>query len=149
MLTRYTKNSLFLFTASNITQDEFKSLGLSLNHFVPGRQWSASLGSIYRKSSIKPPSQISPLPVISPPLPYLFFTNKWLTVLINHDCKPSCGLIQDGLFTIFWKIGFDSDPRLRDLKLLVLELFHFVFLSSLRRTDTTVVSKFSKASRLK
>ena len=45
---------------------------------------------------------------------------------MNHDCKTSCGLIQDGLLTN-WKIGFDSDPRLNDLKLLVLELFHFVF----------------------
>ena len=37
-----------------------------------------------------------------------------------------CGLIRDGLFT-HWKFGFDSDPRLHDLKLLVLELFYFVF----------------------
>ena len=36
----------------------------------------------------------------------------------------SCGLIRDGLFTN-WKFGFDSDPRLLDLKLLALELFHF------------------------
>ena len=34
------------------------------------------------------------------------------------------GLIQDGLFTN-WKIRFDSDPQLHDLKLLVLKLFHF------------------------
>ena len=26
-----------------------------------------------------------------------------------------------------WKFGFDSDPQLHDLKLLALELFHFVF----------------------
>ena len=38
----------------------------------------------------------------------------------------SRGLIRDGLFTN-WKFGFDSDPRLRDLKLLALELFHFLF----------------------
>ena len=37
-------------------------------------------------------------------------------VLINYDRKTSCGLIWDGLFTI-WKFGFDSDPRLHDLKL--------------------------------
>ena len=36
--------------------------------------------------------------------------------LINHDCKTSCGLNRDGLLTN-WKIGFDSDPRLHDLKL--------------------------------
>ena len=32
----------------------------------------------------------------------------------------SCGLIQDGLFTN-WKLGFDSDLRLHDFNLLVLE----------------------------
>ena len=58
--------------------------------------------------------------------PLLFFTNKWKTVLINHDRKTSYGLIQDGLFTN-WKFGFDYDPRLLDLKLPVLELFHIVF----------------------
>ena len=47
-------------------------------------------------------------------------------MLINYDCKTSCGLIQDGLFTS-WTVGFDSDPRLHDLKLLVRELLHFVF----------------------
>ena len=35
-------------------------------------------------------------------------------------------MIWDGLFTS-WKFGFDSDPWLYDLTLLVLELFHFVF----------------------
>ena len=33
--------------------------------------------------------------------------------------------MRDGLFTN-WKFGFDSDPRLHDLKLLVLDLFHLV-----------------------
>ena len=47
--------------------------------------------------------------------------------IINHDYKTSRGLIRDGLFTN-WKIGFDAYPRLYDLKLLVLELFDFVFL---------------------
>ena len=94
---------------------------------------------------LSPPSQISPLPLIgppfqgkkvnkppisfkpsSPPLSYLFFTSKWWTVLINHNCKTSCGLTWDGLITN-WKVGFDSDPRLRDLQLHVLEFFHFVF----------------------
>ena len=46
--------------------------------------------------------------------------------LINHNCKTSCGQIRDGLFTN-WKMGFDSDPQLHDLKLLVLELFLSVF----------------------
>ena len=44
-----------------------------------------------------------------------------------NDRLYSCGLIRDGLLTD-WKFGFDSDPRLHDLKLLVLELFHFVLL---------------------
>ena len=74
---------------------------------------------MYRKSSIKPtplPPQISPFPLISPPPPSL----------IVCDRKTSCGLTQNGLFTN-WKFGFDSDPRLHDLTLLVLELFHFAF----------------------
>ena len=58
-------------------------------------------------------------------------------MLINHDCKTSFGLIWDDLFTN-WKIAFDSDPRLYDLKLLVLDS------SSLWRTDTIVISKFKK-----
>ena len=40
--------------------------------------------------------------------------------------ETSCGLILDGLLTN-WKFGCDSDPRLHDLKLPVLELFHSVF----------------------
>ena len=74
-----------------------------------------------RKLISPPPSLLSP-----PPLPYLFFTNNCQTVSINHDCKTLCGLIQDSLFTN-WKIGFDSDPRLHDPKILVLELFHLAF----------------------
>ena len=50
------------------------------------------------------------------------------TVLINHYCEPSCGLIWNGLFTN-WKFGFDSDPWMHDLERLVLELWHFVFQS--------------------
>ena len=53
----------------------------------------------------------------------------------------SCGLIRNGLFTK-WKFGFVIDPRLRDLQLLVLELFHFVS-SSLWRTGA-IVSKLNK-----
>ena len=59
---------------------------------------------------------------------------------MDINCKTSCGLIRDGSFTIR-KIGFDSNPRLHDLKLLsVLELFHFAFYFFLRRTDTVVIS---------
>ena len=53
-----------------------------------------------------------------------------------------CGLIQDGSFSN-WKIGFDSDPLLHDLKLLVLELFH-LYSCSLWRAHTIVVSKLNK-----
>ena len=72
--------------------------------------------SKYRKSSTKtplsnkpPPSNKPPLfrrrklislPLsIKPPLLYLLFANKWQTISIIHDCKTSCELIQDGLFT--------------------------------------------------
>ena len=86
-----------------------------------------------------PPSQISPFPLSSAPLQekkvnkaplpspsYSSLINDLKYSNINHDSKTSCGLIRDGLFTS-WKFGFDSDPRLLDLKLLVLKLFHFVF----------------------
>ena len=100
---------------------------------------------IYRKFSIKPPTlQTSPpfsnrpslfkgRKLISPslfsaPLPSpLFFFHTVLIVLINLGCKTSCGLIQDGLF-MWRKFGFVFFPRLHDLQLLVLELFHFAFL---------------------
>ena len=49
-----------------------------------------------------------------------------IVCIINHDHKTLCALILDGLFNN-WKFGFDSVPRLLDLKLLVLELFPFVF----------------------
>ena len=58
-----------------------------------------------------PPSLLSPLPL---PLIILHFT-----LLISHDCKTSCGLIQDGLFTN-WQFGSLTDPWLHDLQLLVL-----------------------------
>ena len=48
------------------------------------------------------PSLLSPLPL---PLILLHFT-----VLINHDCKTSCGMIQDGLFTN-WQFGSLIDPN--------------------------------------
>ena len=42
-------------------------------------------------------------------------------MLINHNCKTSCGLIRDCLSTN-WKFGFVFDPWLYDLQLLVLKL---------------------------
>ena len=85
------------------------------------------------KSSIKPSLSITPPPqLISHPLfkgrkfknaspslsslpsppPFLFFTNEWYTVLINHDLKTSIGLILNDLFTC-WKFGFIFNPRLK------------------------------------
>ena len=46
------------------------------------------------------------------PSPFLFFTNEWYTVLINHDFKTSFGLILNDLFTC-WKFGFIFNPRLK------------------------------------
>ena len=86
----------------------------------------------YHESSIKPPIfrgwKLIPPSVLSlpPPLPslFLFFTNKCWTVLINHNCKTSYGLIRDGIFTS-WKFGFVFDPWLHDLQGLVLKLSTF------------------------
>ena len=50
------------------------------------------------------PSLLSSLPL--PPILLHF------TVLINHDYKTSCGMIQDGLFTN-WQFGSLIDPWLR------------------------------------
>ena len=54
--------------------------------------------------SNKPPPLFRERKLMSPPpLPLLFFTNKWETVSINYDCKTSCGLTWDGLVRIgFW-----------------------------------------------
>ena len=80
----------------------------------------------YHLLSPPPPPQISPLTLLSPFSGEETLINDLKYLNINHDCKTSCGLIRDGFFTN-WKFGFDSDPRLHYLKLLVLELFHFVF----------------------
>ena len=72
----------------------------------------------FKEKVNKPPSLLSPLPLT---LTFLHFT-----VLINHDYKTSCGMIQDGLFTN-WQFGSLIDPWLHDLQLLVLVVFHFVF----------------------
>ena len=61
------------------------------------------------------------------------------TVLINHDCKTSCVLIRDGLFTN-WNFAFLFVPQLHDLQLLVLEVFIYSY-SSLWRTDAVVFAK--------
>ena len=89
------------------------------------------------KSPHPPPPQIGPpfqgkkdnKPPSNSPL--LLFTNKRLTVLINFDCKTLCGLSRDGIFPN-WMFGFVLDPRLHDLQLLALELFHFLFQFSMQ-----------------
>ena len=89
-------------------------------------------------SLISPPfsGEESPLPS-----PLLFFTNKWLNVLTNHDCKSSCGLIWVVLFTN-WKFGFVFYPRLHDLQLLL--RFFTLYSHSLWRSDTIVFAKWNK-----
>ena len=49
-------------------------------------------------------------PPIPPPPP----------LISRSGSGSSCGLIKDGLFTN-WQLGFDSDPRMHDSNLLVLE----------------------------
>ena len=61
-----------------------------------------------RKFKNAPPVCFKP----SFPSPFLFFTNEWYTVLINHDFKTSFGLILNDLFTC-WKFGFIFNPRLK------------------------------------
>ena len=75
----------------------------------------------YHESSNKPPFLFRERKLISLPSPLSFFTNKCWTVLINHNCKTLCGLIQHGLFTN-WKFRFVFDPRLCDLQRLVRKL---------------------------
>ena len=72
----------------------------------------------FKKKVNKLPFLLSPLPLTLIFLHYIVF--------INHDCKISCGLIQDGLFTNR-QFGSLIDPWLRDLELLILVVFHFVF----------------------
>ena len=72
---------------------------------------SSSPPHLQGKKINNPPLSFKPLTL---PLIILHFT-----LLINHDCKTSCGLIQDGLFTN-WQFGSLTDPWLRYLQLLVL-----------------------------
>ena len=77
-------------------------------------------------------NKVSPLSLLRrPSLPVIYssLTNDRLYYQLRlsgvyYDCKTSCGMIQGGLFTS-WMFGFVFDPGLHDLKLFVLELFHF------------------------
>ena len=70
------------------------------------------------------------------------------TVLINLDCKTSCGLIRDGLFTN-WQFGLVIDHQQRDLQILVLDRGLFTLYSnSFGRTDSIVFDKLNKPPSL-
>ena len=80
----------------------------------------------------KAPSLLSPLPL---PLIILHFT-----VLINHDCKTSCGLIQDVLFTN-WHLLLIRGCMTSNFSYL---WFSTVYSSSFGRTETMVFAKQNK-----
>ena len=104
-------------------------------------EFSVHLTCDYRKSSIKSslpnkPSlfrerKLAPSLLRPPSLPVIYssltndrlYYQSWL-LWVYCNCKTSCGLIQDGLFTS-WMFGFVFDPGLHNLKLHVLELFRF------------------------
>ena len=70
------------------------------------------------------------------------------TVLINLDCKTSCGLIRDGLFTNS-QFGLVVDHQLRDLQLLVLDReLSTLYFNSFGRTDSIVFDKLNKPPSL-
>ena len=83
----------------------YRTLNAQLTHHMDDKE----IGSLNQAPeltgvplSIKPPPALfkgRKLISSPPPSSLSFFTNKCLTVLINHDCKTSCGLIQDGFFT--------------------------------------------------
>ena len=66
-----------------------------------------------------------------------------MIIIIYYDCKTSCGLIRDGLFTN-WKFEIDFDPWLHDQKRLQYLIFSTSYSSSLWRTATIVFSKINK-----
>ena len=80
----------------------------------------------------KAPSLLSPLPL---PLIILHFT-----VLINHDCKTLCGLIQDVLFT-YWHLLLIRGCMTSNFSYL---WFSTVYSSSFKRTETMVFAKQNK-----
>ena len=131
--TRHANNYRPYFCRTNIKQFTILHLGPklwnSLSHIQPPPP-----PPIQRKKVIKPST---------PPLIILLFT-----VLINLDCKTSCGLIRDGLFTN-WQFGLVIDHQLRDLQLLVLnrELFT-LYSNSFGRTDSIVFDKLNKPPSL-
>ena len=83
----------------------------------------------------KPPSPLSPLPL---PLPLII---PYFTVLISHDCKTLCGLIQDVLFTN-WHLLLIRGCVTSNFSYL---WFSTVYSSSFGRTETMVFAKLNKA----
>ena len=137
------------------------------------REISATLGVIcplitcasfyYCKSSIKPSLSNKPPSLIShpyagkenlktppvsfkPPFPYpfLFFTNEWYTVLINHDFKTSFGLILNDSFTCCRKFGFTFNPRLKWPPISCTWACLLCILVFLWRTDKAIFAKSNK-----
>ena len=109
--------------------------------------------SVYCESSIKPlppPLQgkkVNKFPLSfkpSLPSPLLFFTDKWRTVSINHDCKTWYGLIQDGrlfnlevLICLWYSAAWPSTSCTWAFPLCIK-------VSSLWRSDTIVFAKLNK-----
>ena len=80
-----------------------------------------------------------------PPFPssFLFFTNEWYTVLINHDFKTSFGLILNDLFTC-WKFGFIFNPRLKWPSVSCTWAYPLWIFGFLWRTDKTIFAESNK-----
>ena len=86
------------------------------------------------KKVSKAPSLLSPLPL---PLIILHFT-----VLINHDCKTSCGLIQDVLITN-WHLLLILGCMTSNFSYL---WFSTLYTSSFGRTEIVVFAKQNKTT---
>ena len=78
-----------------------------------------------------------------PPIPLPYYSSLHCITGNQSNCKTSCGLTQDGLFTN-WQFGSLIDPWLHDLQLLIL-VFSALYSSSFRRTETMVFAKQNKA----
>ena len=89
----------------------------------------------------KPPSLLNPLPLPLPlPLIILHFT-----VLISHDCKTLCGLIQDVLFTN-WHLLLILGCMTSNFSYL---WFSTLYSSSFGRTEIMVFAKQNKTTMSK
>ena len=77
---------------------------------------------------------LSFMPPFPSPSPYNPSRINFGVYKFNQDCKPSSGLIRNGLLTN-WKFGFGFDCRLHDLQLL----------SCLWTTNTIVLAKLNRS----